>query len=130
MIMQRSIGALKDFVPGNFPEPWNPIWQANWDQHSGTGQAIVALAGLKDFVPGNFPEPHNPIAPGMGCSGGCGGSCSDCGMGSFAVPAFAATWPAPLNGVDPVLGIPWVYWGGGVAALVVVPMLFGKRGRR
>ena len=112
-----------DFVRGNFPEPYNPIW------HPGMGD-------LRDFVSAEFPEPYNPIYPdthtgirGMGCGGGCG--CSECGMGALAVPAWAMTLPAPLNGVDPALSIPWVYWiGGGIGLLVVAPMLFGKKGRR
>jgi len=128
---QQKHGGLNDFVPGNFPEPHNPIWQTpmqpNWDQ--------TPQIAMGDFVDANFPEPHNPIwQAGMGsvgCGGTCGGSCSDCGMGAIAVPAWAASLPAPLNGVDPVLSVPYVYWGlGAVTLLVVVPMLSGKRGRR
>jgi hypothetical protein len=116
---------LRDFVPGNFPEPYNPIWQAS-------------LGNLRDFVSAEFPEPYNPIYPdthtgirGIGCGGSCGGTCSGCGMGAIAVPAWAATLPAPLNGVDPVLSVPWVYWGLGIVGVVVVlPMISGKKGRR
>ncbi len=114
---------LRDFVPGNFPEPYNPIWQPG-------------MGDLRDFVSAEFPEPYNPIYPdthtgirGMGCGGGCG--CADCGMGAIGVPAWALALPAPLNGVDPALSIPWVYWGLGIGGLLVVgPMLFGKKGRR
>ena len=129
---RRSVG---DFVgPASFPEPNNPLYnykkvQPNWDQNP-----IVTMG---DFVfPAFFPEPNNPIWPdthtgirGIGCGGSCGGTCSDCGMGAIAVPAWAATLPAPLNGVDPVLSVPWVYWGLGGASLLVLPMLF-KKGRR
>lgn len=132
---RRSVG---DFVgPAYFPEPNNPLYnyktvQPNWDQNP-----VVTMG---DFVfPASFPEPHNPIYPDthtgirgigkMGCGGGCG--CSDCGMGAIAVPTWAATLPAPLNGVDPVLSVPYVYWGlGAVALLVVVPMISGRKGRR
>jgi hypothetical protein len=52
-------------------------------------------------------------------------------MGAVAVPTWAATLPAPLNGVDPVLGVPWVYWGiGVVGAVVILPMVSGKGRRR
>jgi hypothetical protein len=131
MSMYQQKHGMNDFVPGNFPEPYNPIWQTpmqpNWDQ--------TPQIAMGDFVDANFPEPNNPIwrpggIGGIGCGGGCG--CADCGMGALAVPAWAMTLPAPLNGVDPAIGVPYVYWGLGAAALIfVVPMLTGgKRGRR
>jgi hypothetical protein len=127
-LARRHGSSLRDFVPGNFPEPHNPIWQ-------GRGPADADLPSLADFVDANFPEPHNPIwqAPGsmgsIGCGGSCGGGCADCGMGALSVPAWALTLPAPLNGS--MAGFPTVYWiAGGLAAVVVLPMLLGRRGRR
>lgn len=109
-----------DFVgPIGFNEPMNPFMMPNWDPTPSTG--------VGDFVPiQGFNEPMNPITGMAGCA--CGSRRR--GMGAVAVPTWAATLPAPLNGVDPVLGVPWVYWGLGVgAAVIVVPML-GKKGRR
>src|SRR5271154_3551491 len=91
---------LNDFVNGNFPEPYNPVFnrvvQPNWDQLPGIS-GLGAL-GLEDFVDANFPEPYNPIwqnpagASGKGGIGGCGcGGGSDCGMGAIAVPTWAAS---------------------------------------
>lgn len=108
-----------DFVAiQGFNEPMNPLWQPNWDPS-------VASGGVGDFVPIlGFNEPMNPFTGMSGCA--CG---SRRGMGAVAVPGWAATLPAPLNGVDPALGVPWVYWGLGAGALLfVVPML--KKGRR
>jgi hypothetical protein len=111
--------AMGDFVQAQFPEPNNPIWRPNWDPSNATG--------MGDFVPANFPEPNNPIWRPAGLSGCACGS----GMGAVAVPTWAATLPAPLNGVDPVFSVPWVYWGiGGVGALIILPLAFGKKGRR
>ncbi len=128
-IYQQKHGGLADFVNAGFPEPHNPIWQTpmqpNWDQ---TPQIAIG-----DFVDANFPEPHNPIwQSGMGsigCGGTCGGTCSECGMGAVSVPSWAMSLPAPLNGM---LGpLPTVYWGGiALAAIFVLPMVLGKKGRR
>ena len=122
-LMARPHGSsLRDFVRAGFPEPHNPIWQSSGMDPAGE------VPSLRDFVDANFPEPHNPIGGmgGVGCGAGCG--CSDCGMGAVAVPVWATTLPAPLNGS--MGGFPTVYWiGGGLVAMLVLPMLF-KRGRR
>lgn len=128
MPMAIARRGMNDFVRAGFPEPHNPIYQPNWDQ-----TPVAALAGidggLEDFVDANFPEPHNPIynsMSGVGCGAGCG--CDSCGMGALSVPSWALSLPSPLNTMAGPL--PVVYWiGGGVAALLVLPMLF-KRGRR
>ena len=124
MLVSRRRG-LADFVNANFPEPHNPIYS---NQPTG-------IRGLSDFVDANFPEPHNPIwsnqpkgirGMGCGCGGGCGG---DCGMGALSVPAWAMTLPSPLNTMAGPM--PVVYWiGAGLAAVFVLPMLMGKKGRR
>ena len=108
-----------DFAPiVGFNEPMNPFMMPNWDPS-------VASGGVGDFVPiVGFNEPNNPFTGMSGCA------CGTRGMGAVAVPQWAATLPAPLNGVDPVLGVPWVYWGLGVGALFVIPAVLGKKGRR
>ena len=116
-VPRRGFG---DFVTGQFPEPNNPIWRPNWDPGVSTG--------FGDFVAANFPEPNNPIWRPAGLSGcGCGGGR---GMGAVAVPTWAASWPAPFNGVDPVFGVPYVYWGMGVGAAVIILPMMSKKGRR
>jgi len=154
MTRRSSLSSLRDFTPGNFPEPHNPIRLdivPNWEPETGGGNfrlrrrglrdfvpgsfpephnPIVSMNGLRDFVPGNFPEPHNPLygMAGVGCA--CGGKCDDCGgMGAVAVPTWAASLPAPLNST--AAGFPVVYWAaGGLAALVVLPMILGGGRRR
>lgn len=133
MAMQRragNVGDLRDFVRGGFTVPERVV-QPNWDQYPGSG---VSVGALEDFVRAHFNVPENVIwnqnkgIRGVGCGGGCG--CDSCsgGMAGVGVPSWAATWPSPLN--QTAVGIPVVYLiGGGLAALVVVPMLF-KRGRR
>ena len=133
MTRRSSLSSLRDFTPGNFPEPHNPIRLdivPNWEPETGGGNFRLRRRGLRDFVPGNFPEPHNPLygMAGVGCA--CGGKCDDCGgMGAVAVPTWAASLPAPLNST--AAGFPVVYWAaGGLAALVVLPMILGGGRRR
>ena len=142
-----GMNALRDFVPGSYPVPQNPV---------------LAGQGMGDFVAGSFPVPQVPVitSPGgmsslvpssptgmiipnnsvmsawngagmSGCGGGCGGGMGQLSLTSITAPftnAFTDVQTAISTGsIASITGEDWLVLGGTAAALW---MLFGKKGRR
>jgi len=143
------MNGLADYAPA--AQPWIfpriPVGTPPWitgvgDYAPATSPWLLPRIPVA-YVGGSLPKsPDIPMAlighgngaslPGgdCGCGSGCG--CTGCsGMGAFdlAVPTWAATLPPPLNGYL-VPGIPTVYIGLGLAALLILPAMMGGRGGR
>ena len=149
-----GMNALRDFVPGSYPVPQNPV---------------LAGQGMGDFVAGSFPVPQVPVITspggmsslvpssptgmiipnnsvmsawngagmsgcgggGCGCGGGCGGGMGQLSLTSITAPftnAFTDVQTAISTGsIAPITGEDWLVLGGTAAALW---FMFGKKGRR
>ncbi len=130
------MNGLRDFVPGQFPLPWMPVFD-----------------GMGEFVPGGFPLPQNPVfypskngslpkAPDMpmaligngngatldDCGGGMGCGCQSCGMGALTGDTLIpqASLPSFLQGDSWITGVPTLYIAGG--ALLVTWAMFMNAG--